>query len=127
MCPDLQDVFEADAAHLIDCATCLDSRTLNKPRRKGGTACCPLLHTHWATSKTAEYAATICFPSFRWAYIQETPHAARTFAHPPHRSRVARRGAASAACRTGRYAAPPPHCRSRSSLGCLVQDKTDIP
>src|SRR5437868_1380042 len=120
---DLQAVFEADAVHWTDCTTCLDTRTLNKPRRKGGAACCPQLSTHRATSKTAEYEAITCFPSFRWAY----PHATRTFAHPPHRSRAACRGAAIAACPAGRYAAPPSHCRPRSSLGCLVQDKSDIP
>src|SRR2546428_4919585 len=103
----LQAVFEADAVHWINCATCLDSRTLNKPRRKGGTACCPLLHRNWTTSKIAEYAAITCFSSFQGIFNQATTRAIKAFAHPPYWSRAARRGAASATCRAGRYAAPP--------------------
>ncbi len=59
--PDIPVVFEADAAHRVDRAVCVGSGALNRVRRKGGTACCPLLHTNWTTSKTAEYAAISFF------------------------------------------------------------------
>src|SRR6266851_8332862 len=75
--------------------------------------CIPLLESRdllAIVGNIDEHAANTCFSSFRGAYLQATSCATRIFAHPPHRSRVARRGVASAAFRTGRYAAPSSHC-----------------
>ena len=83
--PDLQ-LVRSRCRPLNGLSSMFSRGALNKVRPKGGTACCPLHHINWATSQTAEYAATTCFSSFQRTCIQATPRSIRTFAYPPHRS-----------------------------------------